>query len=150
MRKFDQIVRVTPDGKIPEPFARIIREFFQENAGGRARIRLDRKTKIRSLAQNAYYHGVIVSSFIQAAEEEWGKKFSHDQAHEILKVNCLFEEKVNEQTGEIIRIPGSTTENDTFDQEAYHDRCRRLISDYFNFTVPLPNEQGTIDYTENG
>lgn len=103
-----------------------------------------RKGNSRSGNQNRYYWGVIVESFRHGAKEEWGEFLSKQDAHETLKANCLFQEKVNETTGEIIRIIGSTTENDTWDQEEYHDKCRNLIQEFFGITVPLPGEQMEI------
>jgi hypothetical protein len=49
-------------------------------------------------------------------------------------------ERINEDTGEVLRIIGSTSENDTGEQEVYHEKCRRLIMDYFGIEVPLPGE----------
>jgi len=100
-----------------------------------------RKGHTRSVKQNSYYWGVIVDSFRYGALEQWGEYLSKQDAHETLKANCLFQEKVNESTGEVIRIIGSTTDNDTYDQETYHDKCRKLIYEYFGIDVPLPNEE---------
>ena len=99
-----------------------------------------RQGRKRSNQQNAYYWGVIVKSYQHGCREAWGEYRSMEQAHHDLKANCLVHERVNEATGQIIRTIGSTTENDTFDQEAYHDRCRQLIQEYFGIAVPLPGE----------
>lgn len=81
-----------------------------------------------------------MESFRHGAFQEWGEYISAERAHETLKANCLYLERVNETTGEVIRIIGSTTENDKWDQEEYHDKCRNLIYEYFGIDVPLPNE----------
>jgi hypothetical protein len=94
----------------------------------------------RSNSQNAYYWAVIVKSFQYGALEEWGEYKDEDQCHETLKANCLFIERLNEKTGEVIRDIGSTRDNDTWDQETYHDKCRKLIYEFFGIDVPLPNE----------
>ena len=53
----------------------------------------------------------------------------------------LFSERINEDTGEILKIPKSTTENTTSDQEDYHTEIRQFMLEYFNVNCPLPNEQ---------
>ena len=52
---------------------------------------------------------------------------------------------VNEETSEIIQIPKSTTENTTIEQEEYHNKCVEFLKEWFNVTVPLPNENIRID-----
>lgn len=94
----------------------------------------------RSNQQNSYYWKVIVESFRHGALEEWGEYMGKEEAHNTLKANCLYTEKVNEETGEVFRFIGSTTDNDTSDQEVYHEKCRQLIYNAFNIVVPLPNE----------
>ena len=50
-------------------------------------------------------------------------------------------ELVNKDTGEILRLQKSTTENKTFEMEDYHKICRDKALEFFNVTIPLPNEQ---------
>lgn len=94
----------------------------------------------RSNKQNAYYWAVVVKSYQAGALEAWGEYKSAEACHDDLKANCLYTEVINEATGQIIRTIGSTCENGTAEQEAYHDRCRALIFDYFNIIVPLPGD----------
>jgi hypothetical protein len=96
--------------------------------------------KQRSNNQNAYYHGVIVSIWQNILLTEWGDHYSKQETHEFLKYNCNYIEKVNEQTGEIVRMSKSTTENTTTDQEIFHDRCRKLALEMFGVEIKLPNE----------
>lgn len=116
-------------------------EWFKKYPDGtRFEVRFKRIGNSRSQNQNRYYWGVIVESFRYGALQEWGEYKSKEEAHETLKANCLFEERVNEETGQVMRVVLSTTENDTGDQEIYHEKCRRLIEDYFGVVVPLPGE----------
>jgi hypothetical protein len=94
----------------------------------------------RSNQQNRYYWGVIVEAFRYGVQQQWGDYIGKQEAHETLKSNCLYTERINEDTGEVLRIIGSTSENDTGEQEVYHEKCRRLIMDYFGIEVPLPVE----------
>lgn len=72
--------------------------------------------------------------------EEWVEIWSIEKTHEYLKMECNYSEKVNEDTGQITRVPRSTTENSTTDQEDYHTKCRVLALEFFNTEIPLPNE----------
>ena len=62
------------------------------------------------------------------------------QAHEMFKTMFLYNEKVNDKTGEIVKTPKSSTENSTKEQEVYHEKCRQFLKEWFNVDVPLPNE----------
>lgn len=100
----------------------------------------------RSNRQNRYYWGVVVKITQNCIFDEWGEWKHDNEVHEFLKYNCNSEEKVNENTGEVIRISRSTTENQTQMQEVFHDKCRKLVFEYFNTVIPLPNEIIKIDF----
>lgn len=124
-------------------------EWFKKYPDGtRFEVGFKRIGNSRSQNQNRYYWGVIVESFRHGALQEWGEYMGKDEAHNTLKANCLYTEKVNEETGEIFRVIGSTTDNDTLDQETYHEKCRQLIHNAFNIVVPLPNE-GQVEMFKN-
>ena len=57
----------------------------------------------------------------------------------------LYEEKVNEQTSEVIKIPKSSTENTTIEQEEFHLQCKEFLKAWFNVDVTLPNEGINFD-----
>lgn len=98
------------------------------------------KTK-RSNSQNSYYWAVIVPIWKQILKDEWGEVRTTEETHEFLKYNANYKERVNEDTGEIFKISRSTTENNTKEQEEFHERCRQLAFENFQITIPLPNEQ---------
>lgn len=118
---------------------------IQEFNGKDVLITIEKKRKVRSTMQNSYYWGVIVSLIQLAIKEEWQDKKSKDQVHELLKRELNFVERVNHQTGEIIKDAKSTTENSTTEQEVYHEDCRRWAKEWFNIEVPLPSEQIEIE-----
>ncbi len=105
-----------------------------------------KRTNKRSNQQNKYYFGVIVEIFRNCIKEEWAEIWSRSQVHEFLKTNCNYEELINEETGLVVRRIKSTTENTTGDQEEYHTKCRTLALDYFNTTIPLPNEEIELEF----
>lgn len=106
---------------------------------------LKRKGKQRSTPQNAFYWGVLIPLFQEGVKSEWGEVWSKDKAHEFLKNRFVFFERVNEQTGEVIKTPKSTTENTTTQQEEYHTEIRTFLLEWFNIDAPLPNENLTLE-----
>ena len=109
--------------------------------GKTVEITIRRATNKRSNNQNAYYWGVIIPIIQEALYDAWGEVRGKEFVHELLKANCGYKEIVNESSGEIVRVPKSTTENTTTEQEVYHDACRLFAKDMFNVEIPLPNEE---------
>ena len=89
---------------------------------------------------------------IKTEEQTWSlKDISHaygmsiEKVHEFFKLHFNYIEKVNEATSEVIRIPKSTTENTTTQQEEYHLQIREFLMEWFNVTAPLPNEHLNLE-----
>lgn len=104
-------------------------------------IKVSKKSRKRTSPQNRYYWGVIIFYWEEILSQETGESVSQAQAHEFLKSNFLFTEIVNKETGECLRMPKSTTENKSFEQEEYHSVCREKALEFFNVVIQLPNEQ---------
>lgn len=113
--------------------------------GKQLRLTFEKPRKKRSNPQNAYYWGCLIPITQQAILEEWGDVWTAEMCHEFYKSKFLFHERVNEDTGEVIRIPKSTTENSTTDQEVYHSDIREFLREWFNVNAPLPNEEVTLN-----
>lgn len=107
----------------------------------RVKLEVSKLYKKRSNDQNAYYWGVIVEIWQQIILEEWGEHWSIEEVHEFLKYNFNSEEKVNENTGEILKVGRSTTKNTTTEQEEFQAICREKAFEMFNVVIPVPNEQ---------
>lgn len=105
----------------------------------------DKLRRKRSLHQNNYYWGVVVPIWQKLIRDEWGEIWDKEKTHDFLTMNFNHAEKVNENTGEIVRVPKGTSENSTSEQEDYHEVCRQKALEFFNTIIPLPNEQITID-----
>jgi hypothetical protein len=119
----------------------LIRDIINSFEGKIIEITFQKKRSTRSTPQNAYYFGVIIVLFCEAVRAEWGEIWSKEKAHEFLKSQFLFFEKHNEDTGEIVRTPKSTTECTKTEFEEYLTSCRNFMSEWFNVDAPLPNEQ---------
>lgn len=109
-------------------------------------ITIKKKRKTRSNSQNQYYWGVVLELTIDAIKKEWGEIWDKDNAHEFLKSRFLYYEKYNENTGEIIKTPKSTTECSTVEYEEYLSQCRQFLKEWFNTDIPLPNEEITLNF----
>jgi hypothetical protein len=107
-------------------------------------LKLSILSKKRSLEQNSYYWGVIIPITKNAISESWGEVWNTEKTHEFLKSKFLFYEKVNQETSEIIKVPKSTTENTTTEQEVYYFEIREFLKEWFNVDCPLPNENLTL------
>ena len=109
--------------------------------------------KKRSSRQNRYYFGVIISCYLQGVEETEGRplglEFLNKQTGQIAYFPLSHEEQVNkahEVLKEFFNEGKSTTDNTTTKQEEYHSYCRDYIKFAFNIEVPLPGEQGTLQF----
>jgi len=98
----------------------------------------------RSNQQNNYYWGVLVPLTQKAVLDTWGEVWSIDKTHEYLKENFCYYEKVNEETGQVIKVPKSTTENTTTEMEIYHLEIRKHLLEWFGVDAPEPNEIVTL------
>lgn len=131
-------------GKLAQNVAKINAE-IRKHEGYFIDVTIKRKQKRRSIPENRYYFGVVIQIWKDLIYEEWGETWSSEQTHEFLKSHCNFKEIVNQNTGEIIKIPLSTAELKTFEFEEYLEKCRRLAYEFFNVQIPLPNEQLTLE-----
>jgi hypothetical protein len=143
MKKVEIITSVF-NGKIKRN-AKTVIDAFKAFEGKNIILILKPLKSTRSLSQNAYYWGVVIPIWQNIFKTEWGEFYSKEETHEFLKYNCNYIEKVNENTGEIIRLSKSTTQNSKMDQEDFHLQCRQLAEEMFNIIIPLPNEQITIE-----
>ena len=143
MRKVKMIFKIV-NGKFKGDL-NLLKECLKAMEGKTIELTLEVRRNKRSNQQNSYYWSVIVPIFKNILKEEWGELRTIKETHEFLKYNCNYKEKVNEDTGEILKLARSTKDNDTKVQEEFHERCRQLAFEMFNITIPLPNEQITID-----
>ena len=108
-------------------------------------ITFEKVSKKRSNNQNAYYWGVLIPILQNSFRENWGEIWNKEKAHDFCKMQFNFIEKINESTGEIVRVPKSTTENTTTAQEELHSEIRNFIFEWFEVNVPLPNESISLE-----
>ena len=135
-----KVISKVVNGKLIRNRAKV-KNAVQSFEGKEIEIIVKQKTNLRSNQQNAYYFGVVIPITIQAIENEWGESWDIEKTHNLFKSLFLYEEKVNSETSEVIKVPSSSTENTTTKQEVFHTQCRNFLKEWFNVEVPLPNEE---------
>lgn len=100
--------------------------------------------KQRTTKQNGFYFGVFVYSQIDCFLERWGEIMDVKQVHDWNKSNVWCKEKI--VGDEVVKIPASSTENDTIDWENRLEKCRQYFILNFDWALPIPNTQTEIDY----
>lgn len=124
----------------------LIRNAIKQFEGKEIKIVFKRKYKKRSNNENAFYWGVWIPILQRAILDTWGEIRDANDVHEIIKLNCNYEEKINEDTGSFIRVPKSSTELNTYEWEfEFKQKIRQFALEFFNVTLPEPNEQLKIE-----
>jgi hypothetical protein len=106
-------------------------------------ITVSKKFKRRSVNQNSYYWGVVVTE-IRDRLNELGHNVTLDLTHEMLKARFNIQESVNESTGEVFKFPKSTTEMNTEEFCEYIDKIIIFAKQSLDIDILYPNEQGDL------
>lgn len=106
---------------------------------------VERKRKKRSLQQGRYYWGCVVPIIRQGlidAGWERDKIGSSEQVHELLKyLFCKKIEVFNEDTGEVLELPATTTQLSTTEMMEYLEDIKKWAAEFLGVYIPDPNEQ---------
>jgi hypothetical protein len=93
--------------------------------------------KYRSVFQNSYYWGIVVT-LIAGRLKELGHDVDKDLAHEFLKGRFLYSEM---NTGdEVVRIPRKTSELSTTEFEGYIEAVKQFAAEVLDVFIPDPND----------
>jgi len=106
---------------------------------------IEKKSKKRSLSQNAYYWGVVVP-IVKQGLKDIGYRMTTETTHDYLKTNFNIIEIANEINGEIISFIGSTTEMSTSQMMDYFAKITQWAAEFLGVQIPEPNEQLTITF----
>lgn len=103
--------------------------------------------KGRSTQQNRYYFGCVLPLVRDGLRHiGYGEVRDNDDAHSVLKYLFLKKNIENEDTGEVIKVLGSTTKLTTVGFNLFIDQIIQWAATYLNVQIPLPNEPLTIEY----
>jgi hypothetical protein len=106
---------------------------------GRYRVSIVRANR-RSTQQNRYYWGLVIP-ILKQAFYDLGHDLSAEDVHDFLKAKFNSKEIVNEETGEAISVPISTTNLNKEDFGIYIEEIQRFAAMFLNVNIPDPNTQ---------
>lgn len=109
---------------------------------------IEKKKKKRSLSQNAYYFGVVCS-LVKNGMNEFGSEYDIEETHEFLKSRFNLKEVVNTNTGEVTKIPFSTTKLNTIEFMTYIERIQRFASEELGIIIPDPEPINIVTIHES-
>lgn len=137
MRSIELFGTIDESGKMTITNRKRFEEWCRQNTGKDVRLKIDRKYKKRSFLQNNYYHGVVIQE-VRIGLLNVGYEMSAEEVHYFLKqkFNSI---QIASLDGEVIEVPGSTTEMSTVSFVEYVDRIARWASEYLGIVIPLPN-----------
>ena len=101
------------------------------------------KKKKRNNSQNGYLWAVV-NQMVCRRLIDLGHDVSIEETHDFLKASFNYKELVNEDTGEVFKIPRGTSELSTEEFSEYIERVVRFGAEILGIIIPLPNEQVEI------
>jgi hypothetical protein len=117
---------------------------LRDLSGKEIRLTIERKAK-RSLNQNAFYWGNFLQGEIDSFKERFGETYRKEQIHDWNKTNFWGTEQLNELTGEIIKIPCSSTEFSKLEWEERLDNIRAWFKQNMDWEIGYPLQQNELE-----
>lgn len=118
--------------------------------GKEVEIKISRKKKTRSNNQNRYYWGVVIPVIKQGLiDAGFNRSIVNDSnlVHEFLKnMFCPKIELVNEDTGEVLTLPPTTTSNTTTQMMEYFQDIQIWAAEKLGISVPDPGEVMMLNF----
>lgn len=111
-------------------------------------ISFEKPKKQRSNGQNRFYYGVVLP-IVKSCLKNAGHVLSIEQTHDLIKLKFLKETLfINESTGEVVERIKSTTELSTSQFMEFLFEINQFTMEYFNTSIPEPNENLTLNFEE--
>lgn len=137
-------IAVKSEGKIQNP--RTVKIFFDTLKDGKWKLEAISMNS-RSNQQNRYYFGLVIP-LIQQGIKHLGTDITKEECHEFLKAKFNAQELVNEETGEYIQIPRSTTALNKEQFCEYISKIQQFASEFLNVVIPDPSTQLALTYQD--
>lgn len=99
---------------------------------------VSKKKSIRSSPQNRYYWAVVVPA-VRDGLNDMGHDVNKEDVHDFIKATFNYKEIVNETTGEVFRLPLSTTRLNKSEFGELIEKVMRFASEYLNVVIPEAN-----------
>lgn len=136
---------VSEGGELQKNIRQLIKDCLPSFKKKRVEIIIRKLSSKRSEQQNKYYWACVVNEQIDCFKERWGEVYSQSQVHEWNKANIFCTEKVDEATGEIFKMPDSSTKETKSSWEEKMEMCRQFFWLKFEWKIPLPNENKKLE-----
>ena len=145
MAKQTEYISNVKDDNLQMNVRKQIAKDLKEHNGKKVLITIKRVGAQRSDRQNRYYWGCVVLSQIDCFKERWGEIWDKDEVHDWNKCNVFSSDFVDEDTGEIIKRPGSSRTKTKTEFEERMEKLRQFFELNFDWRIQLPNEQLDIE-----
>lgn len=120
----------------PEAMVNYIKKF----EGKEVRLRIELKSKDRTLPQNNYYWGVVIAILA----DHLG--YQKHELHELMRIMFLSYDFVDKKRNINVQMARSTTSLSTAEFEEYVEKVRTWALTEHEVKIPLPNEVDLEDY----
>lgn len=123
------------------------RKTFEEGLSllpdGNYTVIVEKRKKIRSTQSNRYYW--LLVAMIRDRLIDLGHDVDSETTHEMLKGRLLYSEMIDENSGEIIKIPRSTKKLGTSEFMDYIEDVKRFSAEVLDLVLPDAGSQIEID-----
>ena len=120
-----------------------VKKLFAELKDGRYTLEVEKADK-RSNEQNRYYFGIVVP-VLQNAFKDYGHQLTKEETHDFLKGKFNYLEIVNDEIGEFITIPKTTTGLNKEQFSEYIEKIQIWAAQFLNIVIPDPGQQMEIE-----
>lgn len=145
LEKIDLYFSITDTGNFPPSISKQVSSAIQTLKGKHVHFTLSPAKNTRSNQQNRYYWSGFLQSQIDCFKERWGEIWSKEECHDWNKNNIWGTEFIDEDSGVIYKKPGSSATQKTNEFELCLEKGRQFFFTNFDWQIPLPNEQLTIE-----
>ena len=105
-------------------------------------IEVKKARKYRSVFQNSYYWGVVIT-LVAGRLKELGHDVDKDLTHEFLKGRFLYTEMTAGE--ETMRVPKKTSDLSTTEFEEYVETVKQFAAETLEVFIPDPNDDDVLD-----
>lgn len=138
------ITKIT-DGKLTRPAYQGIKDFIAKHEGKTIEINLKKARSKRSDNQNRYMWGVVIP-YLQEGFKGIGYHLSKEEVHTFVKGKFNTLEIVNEQTGETVTMPISTTQLTKTEFGEYLEKIFQFSAEFLGVVIPNAGEQIAFNF----
>jgi hypothetical protein len=108
-------------------------------------VSIEKKKSKRSDNQNRFYWVAIVPTML-AGFKELGNEMDLESTHEFIKANFNYKEVVNEQTGDVLKVPKSTATLNKTEFSEMIEKANLFCIEWFGFSLPESGSQQQMNF----